>query len=52
MTNLQKLKTKKNSGKLLTVEDQILDPIKTMARNVLGDTAKIPKVKITKPKLR
>ncbi len=48
----EELKTKKNSGKLLTVEDQILDPIKTMAREVLRDTAKIPRTKIPYLKLK
>jgi len=52
MDNLNQHKQKK-SGKLLTVKEQILDPIKTMAREVLGETAKLPRTdKCFTPKLR
>lgn len=43
MNNLNQIKIQEKSGKLLTVEDQILDPIKTMAREMLGETAKLPR---------
>ena len=53
MENLNQVKIQDKSGKLLTVEEQILDPIKTMARNMLGETAKIPRTdRCFAPKLK
>ncbi len=51
--NLNQITIQEKSGKLLTAEEQILDPIKTMARNVLGGTAKLPRTdKCFTPKLK
>ena len=50
MKNLNQVKIQDKSDKLITVEEQILDPIKTMAREILGGTAKIPRTGCFAPK--